>query len=110
MFTSQFSIHHSLKDLKEFSRRITIEQINNLSRSLSLFITEISLEYIMFSKIKNRRSLHHSAIYSFFQTFAGKNAKRNIRITLGGYQNALQELIGDDNPPIEIIMHAICFS
>jgi hypothetical protein len=63
----------------------------------------------MFSKIKNRRSLHPSAIYRFFQTFARKNAKRNIRITLVGYQNALQELIDDDNPQIDIIMHGNMF-
>ena len=42
---------------------------------------------------------------AFFKHIPEKNAKRNIRMTLGGYQNALQELIDDDNPPIEIIMH-----
>ena len=56
----------------------------------------------MFSKIKNRCSLHPNAVYSFLQTYGGNNATRNIKIALMGYQMAFQEIKNDNKPLIDV--------
>ena len=56
----------------------------------------------MFSKIKNRCSLHPNAVYSFLQTYGGNNATRNIKIALMGYQMAFQEIKNDNKPLVDV--------
>lgn len=87
-----------------YKKRVIIEQLSNISKSLSIFSTEVSfpLEYVMFSKIKNRCSLHPNAVYSFLQTYGGNNATRNIKIALMGYQMAFQEIKNDNKPLVDV--------
>ena len=61
--------------------------------------------YIMFSKIKDRCSLHPNAVYSFLQTYVGKNAPRNIKIAIKGYQMAFQEIISDNSQLVDVTVN-----
>lgn len=87
-----------------YKKRVIIEELTNISRSISILSSEISfpLEYVMFSKIRNRCSLHPNAVYSFLQTYAGNNASENIKIALKGYQLAFQDIIADGKPLLEV--------
>src|SRR6476661_10479190 len=91
-----------------YKKRVIIEQLSDISKSLSIFSTEVSfpLEYVMFSKIKNRCSLHPNAVYSFLQTYGGNNATRNIKIALMGYQMAFQEIKNDNKPLVDVTVSA----
>ncbi|MFZ0328528.1 MAG: nucleotidyltransferase domain-containing protein, partial [Nitrososphaeraceae archaeon] len=85
---------------KFYKKRVIIEQISDIARSLSMLCTEISfpLEYIMFSKIRSRCTLYPNAVYSFYQTYMGNNAGPNTKIALRGYESAFREITSDDKP------------
>ena len=92
---------------RTYKKRVIIEQLGSVAKSLSKFSTEVSfpLEYIMFSKIKNRCSLHPNAVYSFLQTYVGNNAPRNIKIAIKGYQMAFQEIISDNSQLVDVTVN-----
>ena len=91
------------KDLFErleliYKKRIILDEIYNIVKSANVLSTQIvfSLEYIMFSKVRYRSILYPNATYSYYHTYTGNNARRNIQFALIGYQKALSEILSDD--------------
>jgi hypothetical protein len=85
---------------KFYKKRVIIEQISDIARSLSVLCTEISfpLEYIMFSKIRSSGTLYSNAFSSSYQTYMENNAGSNTKIALRGYESAFREIMSDDEP------------
>jgi tRNA A-37 threonylcarbamoyl transferase component Bud32/predicted nucleotidyltransferase len=84
---------------RTYKRRVILEELENIVNSAGILGTEIMfpLEYIAFAKIKRRISLYPSAVYSYYKTYAGPEAKRNLNFALGGYRKALQDIISEDS-------------
>jgi len=83
---------------KVYKRRIILEEINDIVKSSNVLGTEIlfPLEYVMFSKIKRRSALYPNAVYSYYKTYTGEHAPRNIEFALSGYKRALGDIIKED--------------
>jgi tRNA A-37 threonylcarbamoyl transferase component Bud32/predicted nucleotidyltransferase len=91
------------KDLFErlevvYKKRVILDEIYNIVKSANVLSTQIvfPLEYIMFSKVRYRSILYPNAAYSYYHTYTGNNARRNIQFALNGYQKALCEILFDD--------------
>src|SRR5918911_1890913 len=91
------------KDLFErleliYKKRIILDEIYNIVKSANVLSTQIvfPLEYIMFSKVRYRSILYPNAAYSYYHTYTGNNARRNVQFALIGYQKALSEILSDD--------------
>jgi tRNA A-37 threonylcarbamoyl transferase component Bud32/predicted nucleotidyltransferase len=82
-----------------YKKRVILEEIFDIVRLTNLLSTEITfpLEYIMFSKIRHRSLLYRNALYSFYKIYTGRNSVHNIEFALDGYQQALKEILEDDN-------------
>ncbi len=84
---------------RAYKRRVILEELENIVNSTGILGTEITfpLEYIAFAKIKRRMSLYPSAVYSYYKTYAGPEAKRNLNFALAGYRSALHDIISGDS-------------
>lgn len=84
---------------RTYKRRVILEELENIVNSTGILGTEITfpLEYIAFAKIKRRMSLYPSAVYSYYKTYAGPEAERNLNFALAGYRRALQDIISGDS-------------
>ncbi len=88
---------HSIE--RTYKRRVILEELQNVVDSMSVLGTEIffPIEYIAFSKIKQRISRYPGAVYSYFKTYAASTASaQNLQSALRGYRDALQEIMLDD--------------
>lgn len=81
-----------------YKKRVILDEIYNIVKSANVLSTQIAfpLEYIMFSKLRYRSILYPNAAYSYYHTYTGNNARRNIQFALIGYQRALSEILRDD--------------
>jgi len=84
---------------RTYKRRVILEELENIVNTAGILGTEITfpLEYIAFAKIKRRMSLYPSAVYSYYRTYAGPEAKRNLNFALAGYRKALHDIISEDS-------------
>lgn len=82
-----------------YKKRVILEEIFDIVRSTNILSTEITfpLEYIMFSKIRHRSILYPNALYSYYKIYTGNNSRHNIDFALNGYQQALKEILEEDN-------------
>lgn len=81
---------------RTFKRRVILEEVQDIVSSRGVLSTEIifPLEFIVFSKIKHRMSMHPAAAYSYYKTYTA--SKRNLEFTLEGYRRALADVIAED--------------
>jgi tRNA A-37 threonylcarbamoyl transferase component Bud32/predicted nucleotidyltransferase len=91
------------KDLFErlevvYKKRVILDEIYSIVKLANVLSTQINfpLEYILFSKVRNRSILYPNAAYSYYQTYTGKNSSQNIEFALNGYQKALEQILADD--------------
>jgi tRNA A-37 threonylcarbamoyl transferase component Bud32/predicted nucleotidyltransferase len=81
---------------RTYKRRIILEEVQDIVSSTGVFCTEIifPLEFIVFSKIKRRMSMHPAAAYSYLKTYTA--GKRNLESALEGYRGALADILAED--------------
>jgi tRNA A-37 threonylcarbamoyl transferase component Bud32/predicted nucleotidyltransferase len=81
-----------------YKKRVILEELLDIIRTTNTLCTEISfpLEFILFSKIKQRSSIYPSALYSYYKIYTGTQAKKNLAFALEGYRNALEEIVAND--------------
>ena len=81
-----------------YKRRIILEELFDIIRTTNILCTEIEfpLEFILFSKIKRRSSMHPAALYSYYKMYTGKYAEANLAFALQGFKEALGEIIVRD--------------
>lgn len=82
-----------------YKRRVIREVLQEIIDSASIMGTEIlfPLEYIVFSKIKQRISRYPAAAYSYYKTYAASpTAAQNLQFALRGYRDALTDLVLED--------------
>ncbi|HEY7506068.1 MAG TPA: hypothetical protein VH621_00550, partial [Nitrososphaera sp.] len=84
---------------RTYKRRVILEELQNVVDATGVLSAEIvfPLEYIAFAKIKRRISLYPSAIYSYYKTYTGADAKHNLTFALSGYRRALADIISEDS-------------
>jgi predicted nucleotidyltransferase len=97
------------KDLFErieiiYKKRVILDEICNIVKMANILSTQIifPLEYIMFSKVRNRSILYPNASYSYYQTYMGKNSDSNIEFALNGYQKAFEEILTQDKELLNV--------
>jgi tRNA A-37 threonylcarbamoyl transferase component Bud32/predicted nucleotidyltransferase len=80
-----------------YKQRIILEEVQGIVDSTSVLSTDIlfPLDYIVFSKIKRRTLLYPSAAYSYYRTYTTR--KQNLEFALAGYQEALHNIVHQDN-------------
>jgi tRNA A-37 threonylcarbamoyl transferase component Bud32/predicted nucleotidyltransferase len=79
-----------------YKRRVILEEVHDMVESTGVLSTEIifPLEFVAFSKIKHRMSMHPSAAYSYYKTYT--TSKHNIEFALEAYRRVLEDIIADD--------------
>jgi tRNA A-37 threonylcarbamoyl transferase component Bud32/predicted nucleotidyltransferase len=85
---------HSIE--RAYKKRVILEELQGIIDSTSLFGTEIlfPLEYIVFSKIRQRISRYPNARYSYYRTYSqSPSSAQNLRFALRGYQEALADIM-----------------
>jgi tRNA A-37 threonylcarbamoyl transferase component Bud32/predicted nucleotidyltransferase len=83
---------------RKYKRRVILEELQGIVDSTSLLATEIlfPLEYILFSKIKQRISRYPNARYSYYRTYEqSPSSAQNLQFALRGYNDALAEIMLD---------------
>ena len=67
-----------------YKKRVILEELLGIIRTTSILCTEISfpLEFIVFSKIKQRSLVYPSALYSYYKIYAGRQAAKNLAFAL----------------------------
>jgi tRNA A-37 threonylcarbamoyl transferase component Bud32/predicted nucleotidyltransferase len=81
---------------RRYKRRVILEELQGMIDSTSLLGTEIlfPLEYVLFSKIKQRISRYPNATYSYYRTYAhSPSSAQNLQFALRGYRDALDEIL-----------------
>jgi tRNA A-37 threonylcarbamoyl transferase component Bud32/predicted nucleotidyltransferase len=84
---------------RAYKKRVILEELQRIIDSTSLLGTEIEfpLEYVLFSKIRQRISRYPNATYSYFRTYArSPRSAMNLEAALEGYRAALADLLRDD--------------
>jgi tRNA A-37 threonylcarbamoyl transferase component Bud32 len=73
-----------------------LEEVHDMVESTGVLSTEIifPLEFVAFSKIKHRMSMHPSAAYSYYKTYT--TSKHNIEFALEAYRRVLEDIIAED--------------
>src|SRR5919109_2855695 len=81
---------------RTYKRRVILEEVHDMVESTGVLCTEIifPLEFVAFSKIKHRMSMHPSAAYSYYKTYT--TSKHNIQFALAAYRTVLADIIADD--------------
>jgi tRNA A-37 threonylcarbamoyl transferase component Bud32/predicted nucleotidyltransferase len=81
-----------------YKKRVILEELLGIIRTTSILCTEISfpLEFIVFSKIKQRSLVYPSALYSYYKIYTGRRAATNLAFALEGYRKALEEIMTND--------------
>jgi tRNA A-37 threonylcarbamoyl transferase component Bud32/predicted nucleotidyltransferase len=81
---------------RTYKRRVILEEVHNMVESIGMLSTEIifPLEFVAFSKIKHRMSMHPSAAYSYYKTYT--TSKHNIEFALETYRRVLADIAADD--------------
>jgi tRNA A-37 threonylcarbamoyl transferase component Bud32/predicted nucleotidyltransferase len=81
---------------RTYKRRVILEEVHNMVESIGMLSTEITfpLEFVAFSKIKHRMSMHPSAAYSYYKTYT--TSKHNIEFALETYRRVLADITADD--------------
>ncbi|HYZ50890.1 MAG TPA: hypothetical protein VE593_08380, partial [Nitrososphaeraceae archaeon] len=91
--------NHKLFVLLEtlYKKRVIIEEAIRIINSLKVLATEVvfPLEFIMFSKVKRRSIMYPNALYSYYKTYTGPFAAKNIRAAIAGYRRALSQILLD---------------
>jgi len=79
-----------------YKRRVILEEVRDVLEHTGVLGTEITfpLEFVAFSKIKRRMSLHANAAYSYYKTYTTSN--RNIEFALEGYHKAIADIIAEN--------------
>ena len=79
-----------------YKRRVILEEVDDVLQCTGVLSTEIifPLEFVVYSKIKHRMSMHPSATYSYYKTYTTN--KLNIEFALQGYRRALMDIIAED--------------
>jgi tRNA A-37 threonylcarbamoyl transferase component Bud32/predicted nucleotidyltransferase len=83
---------------RKYKKRVILEELQAVIDSTSLLGTEIlfPLEYVVFSKIRQRISRYPNATYSYYRTyFHSPSAGQNLQFALRGYCDALAEILVD---------------
>jgi tRNA A-37 threonylcarbamoyl transferase component Bud32/predicted nucleotidyltransferase len=80
-----------------YKKRVIMEELIRIINSIKVLGTEVvfPLEFIMFSKIKRRSIMYPNALYSYYKTYTGPYAAKNIRAALVGYRRALSQIMLD---------------
>ncbi|HEX2014667.1 MAG TPA: nucleotidyltransferase domain-containing protein, partial [Nitrososphaera sp.] len=67
---------------RTYKRRVILEEVQDIVGSTGVLSTEIifPLEFVVFSKIKRRMSMHPAAAYSYYKTYTASS--RNLEFTL----------------------------
>lgn len=86
---------------RQYKKRVILEELQGIVDSTSLLGTEIlfPLEYVVFSKIKQRISRYPNARYSYYRTYSrSPSSAQNLQFALRGYRDALREIMleGDE--------------
>ena len=81
-----------------YKRRIILEELFDIIRTTNILCTEIKfpLEFVLFSKIKRRSLVYPAALYSYYKIYTGKCAGANLAFALGGFKDALEEIVAND--------------
>jgi tRNA A-37 threonylcarbamoyl transferase component Bud32/predicted nucleotidyltransferase len=81
---------------RTYKRRVILEEVHSMVESMGMLSTEIifPLEFVAFSKIKHRMSIHPSAAYSYYKTYT--TSKHNVEFALGSYRRVLADIIAED--------------
>jgi tRNA A-37 threonylcarbamoyl transferase component Bud32/predicted nucleotidyltransferase len=81
---------------RSYKRRVILEEVRDMVESTGALSTEIifPLEFVAFSKIKHRMSMHPSAAYSYYKTYT--TSEHNIQFALEAYRKVLADIIADD--------------
>jgi tRNA A-37 threonylcarbamoyl transferase component Bud32/predicted nucleotidyltransferase len=100
LHTYEALINHDLFKSIEliYKRRIILEELFDIIRTTNILCTEIKfpLEFVLFSKIKRRSSVYPAALYSYYKIYSGKCAGANLAFALGGFKDALEEIMAND--------------
>src|SRR5215204_1160519 len=100
LHTYESLINHDLFKSIEliYKRRIILEELFDIIRTTNILCTEIKfpLEFVLFSKIKRRSSVYPAALYSYYKIYSGKCAGANLAFALGGFKDALEEIMAND--------------
>ena len=80
-----------------YKKRVIIEEVIRIINAIKVLGTEVvfPLEFIMFSKIKRRSMMYPNALYSYYKTYTGPYAAKNIRAAIRGYKRALSQILLD---------------
>jgi tRNA A-37 threonylcarbamoyl transferase component Bud32/predicted nucleotidyltransferase len=80
-----------------YKKRVIIEEVIRIINSIKVLGNEVifPLEFIMFSKIKRRSIMYPNALYSYYKTYTGPYAAKNIRAAIAGYRRALSQILLD---------------
>lgn len=81
---------------RRYKKRVILEELQGMIDATSLLGTEIlfPLEYVVFSKIKQRISRYPNATYSYYRTYVhSPSAAQNLQFALRGYRDALAETL-----------------
>lgn len=80
-----------------YKKRVIIEEVIRIINSIKVLGNEVifPLEFIMFSKIKRRSIMYPNALYSYYKTYTGPYAAKNIRAAIAGYRRALNQILLD---------------
>jgi tRNA A-37 threonylcarbamoyl transferase component Bud32/predicted nucleotidyltransferase len=81
-----------------YKKRIILEELFDIIRTTNILCTEIKfpLEFILFSKIKQRSSVYLSALYSYYKIYTSGSAGDNLDFALRGFKEALKEIMAYD--------------
>jgi len=82
-----------------YKRRVILEELHGVVDAAGALSSELlfPLEYVLFSKVARRMELYPSAMYSYYQTYAGSpHSRRNLSHALMGYRKALQDIVSED--------------
>src|SRR5918999_346577 len=100
LHTYEAIVNHELFESIEilYKKRVILEELLGIIRTTSILCTEISfpLEFIVFSKIKQRSLVYPSALYSYYKIYPGRRAAKNLAFALEGYRKALEEIMTND--------------
>ncbi|HZE77288.1 MAG TPA: hypothetical protein VE089_01940 [Nitrososphaeraceae archaeon] len=80
-----------------YKKRVIMEEVIRIINSIKVLGNEVifPLEFIMFSKIKRRSIMYPNALYSYYKTYTGPYAAKNIRAAIAGYRRALNQILLD---------------